>query len=245
MKILITILVVLICISCDRPKHGTTLISGHFIDGPGIRLILEELIPEGTVPLDSLTTGRDGSFRFAVSPAEATFYLLKTGDGKMAVLTAAPGDTLVLECDPEAFPEKMVVKGPEDAILLADFYSFSYRQKARSDSLQAVLAAHNGDSLFASLTLKSDTLFRQIWETQRAFEKSFIEKHPSSLASLIAVNYSFGVRPVLSMEVDLHWYKLADSALTSRFPGNRHVEYNSKRIAGFERQMQLKTGTGP
>ena len=93
--------------------------------------------------------------------------------------------------------------------------------------------------------LQFDTLFRQIWEEQRAYEIKFLEEHPGSLTSLIVVNYSFGVRPVLSMDEDLAWYRKVDSSLTARFPGNRHVIYNSKRIADFERQKQLKAGTKP
>jgi hypothetical protein len=237
------LMVVLVLVSCSQPKQGTAIIQGSFKGTSGVRLILEELVPGGIVPIDSLTTGTDGTFRFDVSPGEATFYLLKTGEGKMAVLTAAPGDTLELACDAEAFPEKMVVKGPEDAVLLADFYAFSYRQKARSDSLQAVLALHSSDSLFQPLTLKFDTLFRQIWEEQRTYEMSFIKKHPASVASLIAVDYSFGARPVLSMEEDLDYYLLVDSALTAKYPGNKHVQHFHKKIEEYTRKEQLDKGT--
>jgi hypothetical protein len=234
------LMVALVLGSCSQQKHGTALIHGSFTSAPGIWLIIEELVPAGTVPLDSLTTDPDGTFRFDVSPDEATFYLLKTSDGKMAVLTAAPGDTLELACDLEAFPEKMVVKGPEDAVLLADFYAFSYKQKARSDSLQAVLSEHSSDSLFMPLTLKFDSLFREIWEEQRTYEMSFIGKHPGSIASLIAVNYSFGTRPVLSMKEDLNYYLLADSALLVNYPGNKHVQYFHKKIEEFTRKQQLE-----
>jgi hypothetical protein len=236
---------ILAALSCSDNKNGTAVIEGRFSGGPGIRLFLEELDPMGTLPVDSATTSSDGSFLFTISPTEEGFYILKTADGRMTVITAGPGDTLELACEAACFPENVVITGPDDARLLGEFYSFSYRQKARSDSLQKVLESHRSDSLFVPLTLKFDTLFRQIWEEQRAFEITFLEQHLSSLTGLIVVNYSFGVRPVLSMEEDMAWYKRTDSALTARYPGNRHVQYNNKRITDFERQQQLNTGTKP
>src|SRR5512138_337338 len=120
----------LTAVSCSKNNKDTTVIGGRFSGGPGIRLLLEELDPMGTMPLDSLTTGPDGSFRFTLSPSEAGFYILKTSDGRMTVVTAGPGDTLELACDPSDFPENVVISGPEDARLLGEFYAFSYRQKA-------------------------------------------------------------------------------------------------------------------
>ena len=245
MRILVVILIVLTFWACSGRKEGTALITGRFTDAPGMQVRLEELVPEGTVVIDSLTTGADGEFRFDIAPKEATFYLLVIDNGTHAVLIAAPGDTVELICDGSAFPEGMIVKGPEDAVLLADFFARSNRRQAVSDSLQFILAEYSDDSLFVPLTLQFDTLFQQLWEDQRSDQITFLEKHPGSFASLIVVNYSFGVRPVFSMEEDMPWYRRADSALNARFPGNRHVVSNSERIAAFERQRQLNAGPKP
>lgn len=232
-------------IACSSGHRGTTVISGTFEGGQNVRLLLEELDPMGTVPVDSAVTAADGSFQFAVSPKEAGYYILKTGDGRMTVITVAPGDTVNIRCSLDAFPENITLIGPEDARLLNEFYSFTSRLKKRSDSLQEVLMSHRGDSLFVPLTLKFDSLFQGIWASQRQYEMTFLQRAPGSLSSLIVVNYSFGVRPVLSMEEDMKYYKAVDSALTARYPGNRHVEYNSRRIADFERQQKLREGTKP
>jgi hypothetical protein len=231
--------------ACSSGQRGSTVISGTLSGGQKVRIYLEELDPMGTVPVDSVTTDTGGSFLFEVSPKEAGFYILKTGNGGMTVITVAPGDTVHITCDHVGFPANITLTGPEDARLLNEFYSFTSRLKAQSDSLQEVLGSHRGDSLFVPLTLKYDTLFQRIWAAQREYEISFLDKHMASFASLIVVNFSFGVRPVLSMEEDLKYYKSVDSALTVNFPGNRHVEYNSRRIADFERQQKLREGTNP
>jgi hypothetical protein len=231
--------------SCGSERQGTALITGRIDGGAGMMLKLEELDPMGSVPLDSVVAGSDGSFRFAINPKEAGFYILRTADNRMTVLTARPGDTLNVTGNAVDFPMSVTVTGSEDARLLGEFYAFSYRQKARSDSLQALLEAHRGDSLFTSMTLKADTVFRQIWDEQRAFGIAFLEQHPASFAGLIVVNYSFGVRPVLSMEEDLGWYQKVDSSLTAKYPGNPHVEFNSRRIEEFRRQVGLKDAAKP
>jgi hypothetical protein len=243
MRSLGLLMVVLMLGSCSREKQGTAIIGGIFTGAPGVRLVLEELVPGGIGTVDSLTTGTDGTFRFAVSPAEATFYLLKTGDGKTAVLTAAPGDTLELACDARAFPEEMVVKGTKDAEFLAEFFAGSYRNKALADSLQQILALHSGDSLFTSLTLSFDTVFQRLWKNQRELEIRFIEAHPGSIAAILVLDYSFGARPVLSMEEDPDCYRLVDSALTVNYPGNKHVQHFHRKIEEYTRKQQLDKGT--
>jgi hypothetical protein len=242
---LVLLILIPTVLACNSGHRGSAVINGMFEGGQKVRLLLEELDPMGTVPVDSAITAADGSFLFAVSPKEAGYYILKTGDGRMTVITLAPGDTVNVRCAFDAFPGSITLKGPEDARLLNDFYSFTSRLKKQSDSLQEVLVSHRGDSLFVPLTLKFDTLFQVIWAKQRQYEITFLQKYPASLASLIVVNYSFGVRPVLSMEEDMKYYKMVDSALTAKYPGNRHVEYNSRRIADFERQQKLREGTKP
>lgn len=219
--------------------EGTALITGKIAGGQGATWILEELDPMGAAVLDSVTADAGGSFRFPVNATEAGFYILKTLDGRMTIITVKPGDTIHVTGDLPRFPGEVTVDGSDDARLLSEFYRHASRNKTLSDSLQSVLAYHRDDSLFTPLTLKFDSIFQQIWDDQRAFNCQFIRKHPSSFASLLVVNYSFGTRPVLSPDSDRAFYLTVDSALSIRYPGNRHVEYNKKNIAGYVRREQL------
>lgn len=223
--------------------EGTALITGKIAGGQGATWILEELDPMGSVVLDSVTADAGGVFHFPVNATEASFYMLKTLDGRMTIVTAKPGDTIHVTGDLSRFPEEVTVDGSADARLLSEFYRHASRNKALSDSLQSILASHRDDSLFTPLTLKFDSIFQHIWDDQRTFNSEFIRKHPSSFASLLVVNFSFGTRPVLSPDSDRTFYLTVDSALSIRYPGNRHVEYNKKNIAGYVRREQLDRGT--
>jgi hypothetical protein len=59
---------------------------------------------------------------------------------------------------------------------------------------------------------------------------AFIDNHPASLASLIVLNYAFGMSPVLSPDEDSAYYQKLDSTLSRQFPGNKHVKFHHRRI---------------
>lgn len=240
------VLLVLVSLASCRPEHkGTAVVTGRLPDGSGTMLTLEEIVLTGMPYSDSLKAGSDGFFRFDLSPKETGFYALKTADGRMTILILAPGDTLDIQGTWSGFPVSTELAGPEDAVLLHNFYRKGYARKAIADSLQAVLVENRNDSLFATLCMETDTIFDSIWESQRKDGIAFLREHPGSFASLIVVDYSFGVRNVLSMEQDLACYKAVDSALSIRFPGNPHVLFLHKKIADFERRQKLTKVANP
>lgn len=224
-------------LSCGNRNEGNTLIAGN--GEPHARIRLEEVIPGAGGWTDSVQTGPEGSFRFALNLKETGFYLLRTGNGPYSILIVSPGDTLNLNWEPGQFPEQVVLKGPEDAVLLHEFHLRSLKRKTAVDSLQLLLESHRGDSLFVPLTLQTDSVFRAIWEEQREEGSRFIRSHPSSIGCLIVLDFTFGARKVLTLDEDLELYKMADSALSAQYPGNRHVVSLHSRITDFERDQKL------
>ena len=93
-----------------------------------------------------------------------------------------------------------------------------------------VLHTHQYSSDYYKITISFDTLFQDIWQDQRKFEKNFIDNNISSLSSLVVLNYAFGPRPVLSEDEDFGYYLKVDSSLMKSFPLNKHVIYHHKRI---------------
>jgi hypothetical protein len=60
----------------------------------------------------------------------------------------------------------------------------------------------------------------------------FIDTNPQSLASLIVLNYSFGPKPVLTMEENLVYYRKL-SNLCRIYPENKHVLFHITRVGLF------------
>jgi hypothetical protein len=104
------------------------------------------------------------------------------------------------------------------------------------DSLDMLLAERQDSSDYYNLTQKLDTSFREIWENQRALETTFINNHSGSLASLVVLNYAFGMSPVLNMDEDFRYYQALDSTLSISFPGNKHVLFHHQRVMESQRK---------
>ena len=93
---------------------------------------------------------------------------------------------------------------------------------------------------FYQISLRFDTLFQSLIEDQKKIEITFIKKNPVSLASLIVLNYKFGMVPVLNMDADLHIYKKLDSTLSLKYPSNKLVLFHHSRVTEYQRQEREK-----
>jgi hypothetical protein len=190
--------------------------------------------------IDSVVLEQSGKFSFNPAIEEPGFWLLKAPSGKILVLLLDAGDSIELSGSARDFPDNVILKGPADAMLLNDFFSYTRHNESEVDSLEMLLIERQDSADYYPLTQKLDTLFRSIWERQRAFEIDFLTKHPESLASLIILNYAFGLSPVLSPEEDFHYYELLDSALIMRYPDNKHVKFHHQRVLEFRQKTQVR-----
>ncbi|MEI6158049.1 MAG: hypothetical protein WCP87_06770, partial [Atribacterota bacterium] len=155
---------------------------------------------------------------------------------------ARPGDAINLTGSLISFPENITVKGPEETLFLEDFFRFTRQNEKKVDSLENLLVENQESEGYYQLTQKIDSAFRKIWESQHGYEKNFIDRHPSSLISLIVLNYAFGLNTVLSPVDDSLYYQRLDSTLVNMYPGNKHAVYHHERMADFRREQEMKKG---
>jgi hypothetical protein len=102
-----------------------------------------------------------------------------------------------------------------------------------------VLLRNEGSEDFFRISMMADSAFSGITEEQKKLEQDFIDRNPQSLASLVVLNYSFGLKPVLTPESDLSYYrKLTD--LYKRYPTNKHVQFHLKRMNLYEGKSLLQ-----
>ena len=220
----------LIIASCQRPPGGSALLEGKLSDASGVKLTLQEMDIKEIHSLDSVIMDEGGRFNFSVAVNETGFWLLKAPTGKILVLLLKAGDRVELTGSAADFPDHVTMNGPNEAMLLNDFFRNTRTNELKVDSLEMLLAIHQDSSDYYQLTQKLDDSFRQIWEAQRSCEIAFINKHPGSLASLVVLNYAFGMSPVLSPEEDFIYYEKVDSALSKVMPENKHVKYHHQRV---------------
>ncbi len=236
------VLAILLAItSCRRESSRPATIQGRFPDGTGMKLILEEMDTHAIHPFDSLTLDPSGSFTFNIPVTSAGFWTLRAPSGKILTLLLNPGDRIELTGIFHDFPDHVQLRGPEEAMRLQEFFFFTRKQEKQVDSLEMMLIDFQDQEGYYERTQKIDTLFKKIWDEQRGYEMEFIRKYPSSPASLIVLNYAFGLSPVLSPQEDLEWYMRIDSALQLTHPGNKHVKYHHERVTEYLRNQEKKS----
>jgi len=230
----ITILIFLF--SCHPPDVNRAVIQGTLTDAAGEKLTLMVMDVREIHPLDSVVLDPAGMINFKLAVKEPGFWLLRAKTGKILVILLHPGDRVILSGSMRDFPDHVGLKGSEEATQLNDFFTYTRKNEHQVDSLEMLLVERQDSADYFQLTQKLDTAFRMIWEKQRSFETDFINQHPGSLASLIVLNYAFGLNTVLSPPDDLRYFEKTDSALMQTYPGNKHVKFHHERVLEFQRK---------
>ncbi len=215
----------LVYVSCTHEgKESKILILGEIKHASGTIFFLEQNTFE-LQKIDSAHLTNAGTFQFEVVAQEMSIYAILLHSEQQMVFIALPGDTIVITGDLNHFPGSIQINGNEETVLLQSFYAFSNENRRKVDSLQSIVEQHQNDPGFYQLTLHLDSAFTEIWEEQRAYEKTFIRDHPGTLAALLVVNYHFGVRSVLSPDTDFVDYNKVDSGLMATYPDNKHTQF--------------------
>jgi len=219
------LIMVLINPSCHHENDRQRLIvTGTVVNLAGMIYLLEQDTAE-LRKLDSISLTGDSTFEFTVFPDETSIYAIRFKSTRQLVFIAAPGDTIRIRGDFLDFPGTFMMEGNPETALLQSFYRFTFQNTRKVDSLQQIIELSQGTADFYSLSVRTDSLFALIWEMQRDYEKALLRENAGALASLLIVNFHFGVKPVLSPETDRSDYARVDSSLRVAYPGNRHVAF--------------------
>jgi hypothetical protein len=224
--------------SCKFLGDKPVKITGTFPDGAGSSLVLQEMDTREIHSVDSVTIGHDGIFSFTMSLKEPGFWLLRDQSGKILVLLLNPGDEINLSGKFSGFPGNVILEGPREARLLNGFYRTTRQREREVDSLEMLLIESQDSAGYYALTQKVDLAFGRILEQQRTLEMDFIDENTGSLASLVVLNYAFGMKPVLSPDNDFAYYLKLDSALMQAFPENKHVKYHHQRVIEYKHEVK-------
>jgi hypothetical protein len=226
----------LLLASCQQPLEVKTLISGKLTNANGFKLTLQEMGTHEIKTIDSIVLDTNGKFGFTPFVTEPGFWLLKSPEGKILVLLLSAGNQVEITGDAFEFPNNLLINAPKETILLNEFFQYTHQNERMVDSLEILLAERQDSSDYYQITQQFDTVFRTIWNNQLDYEKTFINTHSGSLASLIVLNYAFGMSPVLSPEEDFLYYEKVDSALFQKFPENKHVKFHHQRVMELKRK---------
>jgi len=228
---------VIFAASCSEAvKNEGILITGKFLNASGEKIIFRELDVDAFHDLDSIVLDKIGLFRFTHNSSDDGFYILKFAPGEQIILQTGKGEEVIVEADLASTPFSYTIKGSPGSEILREFYIQTRSNTDQADSLRSVIIQFRESPDFYRLSLSFDSLFMEIMESQKLLQKKYIQRYPGSLATLIILNYKFGLVPVLNIKDDFTVYQSVDSVLMKKYPSNKHVLFHHQRVLGFLRQ---------
>ena len=224
---------IILGLSCKREqKTDTFTIQGQFSNSTREKVVLCEMDVKEVIPLDSSNIGNDGKISFSYKLDQPGFYFLTFPGGRRIILLMKRGENLLLKGNLKEPISDFTISGSEGSELLKGFFNSTLKNNIRIDSVKRALRSKEGSEDFLRFSITADSLFFRISGDQKKLEKDFIDRNPQSLASLIVLNYSFGPKPVLTMEDDLSYYQKL-TALFRIYPKNKHVLFHLDRVRLF------------
>ncbi len=229
---------ILLLFSCKREQEADRFtIQGQFLNSSREKIVLCEMDVKEANPLDSSNIGNDGKISFSRKIDQPGFYFLTFPGGRRIIFLMQRGETLLLKGDLKEPSSDFAISGSEGSELLEGFFHGTLKNKIRIDSVKRALRSKEGSEDFLRFSMTADSLFFRISRDQKKLEKDFIDRNPQSLASLIVLNYSFGPKPVMTMEEDLSYYQKL-TGLYRIYPKNKHVLFHLARVSLFMNNLK-------
>ena len=213
---MITLIVTLTGFSCSSTK---TEISGLISGGEEISLTLERLDVNRTSLIDSVRTGKDGSFSIKLGLEEPELYILKNDDGALINLLVSPGEKISVRSTYESFGSAYMVSGSQESEGIQMLVEQLDQTRLILDSLQAA-AGSIGDPENPQFELVRNTYAQAIIK-QKRFTIKYLVENMSSLSSVYALYQKYNEETlVLNLENDLQYFKAVADSLEITYPNS-------------------------
>jgi peroxiredoxin len=143
--------------------------------------------------------------------------------------------------DAANFSRDYTVDGSPGSLLVQELNTKLARTKHQLDSIRSRIDAFRTQDDYSFQKLKWDEELNNIKQDQIKYSTDFIQKHPFSLASVLALYQKFD--DLNYVVQDLQSLKVAASALNSMFPKSEHVRAlyaNTQRLIALGKNEKLK-----
>jgi peroxiredoxin len=211
---------VLLLASCT--KSGNFTIEGTLTNAQEATIYLEKLEISGSTPFDSAKIDSKGNFKLSGSVSYPTFFLLKLKNEKFVTLLIDSLEKIRFSADVINFARDYKISGSDGSEKVKDLHSYLQRTNTKIDSISYLLNQSLGNPNYAVQKNAWIAEINAIIESQIVFSKNFVNNHPFSLASVLAIYQKFNNGEYVIQ--DLQTIKVAASALHSMYPNSVHAQ---------------------
>ena len=241
MKRIFFVSVALAMLTFACKKHDGFVVKGKITNAEGKYVYLEELKVASSVPVDSIKLGKNGEFKFEGKISYPNFYLLSLSKNNFITLLVDTVEKISVYGDAANFSRDYVVEGSSGSVLVQQLNNMLARTKHRIDSIKNHINAYGNREEFNINKVKCYQEIADIKQSQTRYSTDFIQKHPFSMACVLALYQKFDESNYVIQ--DLQSLKVAASALNSFFPKSEHVKAlyaNTMHLMSQEKSTKIQ-----
>ncbi len=216
----------MVLFSCKNSDTSGFTVSGKIKNAADKQLILNKFLPQTTLALDTVKTDKDGNFKFKEHTAAPELFGLQLEGQKGQIIFIADSlSKITINGDTTNFRISYTVEGSKDSKLLQTLYNNLDKAFDALDSLNRIYISEKGKGNLDSLVKMINESSKNIFEKHRKYSEHFINEHPSSTASIIALYQQFGKNmSVFNLNDNRELFTKVDDTLYKLYPKSSFVK---------------------
>lgn len=235
----VLLFIVALIVGCN--KHEGYVISGKITNAEGKYIYLDELRVASSVPIDSVKIKKDGTFEFKGTISYPNFFLLRLNEKNFITLLVDTTENINVYGDAANFSREYVVDGSQGSLLVQQLNEQLTKTKQKLDSIRSRMVVLRNQPNYEVQKIRWQQEMADIKNSQIEYSTSFVQKHPFSMASVLALYQKFDNSNYVVQ--DLYSLKVAASALNQVFPKSEHVKAlydNTVKLMDQEKNIKLR-----
>ncbi|OFY87310.1 MAG: hypothetical protein A3F72_17585 [Bacteroidetes bacterium RIFCSPLOWO2_12_FULL_35_15] len=211
----------LLLAACKSEPKGFEL-KGKLDNSHSEMIFLELMSPDGLKTIDSVTLDDKGEFVMTPYMADIGFYRLKISPKNFATFIFDANQQVTVNGNAEDLGNTYTVEGSPDSKLFWEINQVSIKNYRQRDSLQKTFQAYVNMVKMDSVRIDSmsnalEKPYNELINEHNNYLKDFIEKHPESFASLVAIQQ-------LPAEQFMDTYIKLDGTLLAKYPNSLYAK---------------------
>lgn len=211
----------LLLAACKSEPKGFEL-KGKLDNSHSEMVFLEQMSPNGLKTVDSVALDDKGEFVMKPYMADIGFYRLKISAKNFATFIFDANQQVTVNGNAEDLGNTYTVEGSPDSKLFWEINQVSIKNYRQRDSLQKTFQAYVNMVKMDSVRMDSmsnalEKPYNELINKHNNYLKDFIEKHPESFASLVAIQQ-------LPPDQFMDTYVKLDATLLAKYPNSAYAK---------------------
>lgn len=206
-----------IAISCSNPEadNSNLVIEGSIANAPQQEIYLNMFTTSGYNAIDTVQIDEEGNFKLYTNIQDWGFFQIGFDQSNAINMILLPNDKLTIQADGANLTANNTVTGSEETALYQEIIQGQLAVRTKMDSINQVkqLYSQNRDMTGFAQLLQDE---RALIENFQARMKMFIDNHPTSRATLVAVEQ-------LNMDSDFEYFEKVATQLNELIPDSEYL----------------------